>query len=72
MPFKVKPQITVNPYRLMIWPIDQWSRSRVLEILVKHNIKYKTEDTSMAHPAFVFESHTDYAQVCSIISNYEA
>lgn len=54
----------------MIWPIDSWSRSRVLEILVELRLSYKTEDTSMAHPAFVFETHADYAQVLSRIQSF--
>lgn len=72
MAFKEKPQVTVNLYRLMIWPIDHWSRSRILEILVELKLPYKTEDTSMAHPAFVFETHADYAQVLSRIQSYNA
>ena len=70
MAFKERPQVTVNPYRLMIWPIDQWSISRILEILVELNLSYKTEETSMMHPAFVFETHADYAQVLSRIDSF--
>lgn len=70
MAFKERPQVTVNPYRLMIWPIDQWSRSRILEILVELNLSYKTEETSMMHPAFVFETRADYAQVLSRIESF--
>ncbi len=68
---KKRPQLTVNPLLMNIWPIDPWSRQVIREALEKNNIIAEDTPTTMGQPALKFKNEKDYEQALSIIKDIE-
>ncbi len=65
----IRPQYTINPILLEIFPIDNWSRKKI--ILSLNKIGYDYVPTTMGECSLRFRSETDYQQALNIIKQLE-
>lgn len=68
---KVRPQYTINPIMMEIWPLDGWSRKIIIDALVENEIRYTFVFTTMGEPALKFLDSKDYESAYMIISHIE-
>ncbi len=68
---KVRPQYTVTPLSMEIWPLDKWSRKLIIECLEKNQIRVDQVYTSMGEPAFKFRNHKDFEFAYKLIKEIE-
>jgi len=68
---KVRPQYTVTPLNMEIWPLDKWSRRLILECLEKNLIRVDQVYTSMGEPALKFKNNKDFERAYTLIKDIE-
>lgn len=68
---KIRPQYTVTPLKMEIWPMDKWSRKLISECLEKHLIRVDQVYTSMGEPAFKFKDNKDFEKAYQLIKEIE-
>ncbi len=68
---KVRPQYTITPILMEIWPLDKWSRKLILDCLEKNNIKINLVLTTMGEPAIKFKDNKDFERAYTLIKDLE-
>lgn len=68
---RVRPQYTITPLLMEVWPVDNWSRKLICECLEKNSIRFEYAYTTMGAPAIKFLSHKDYELAYNLIKDIE-
>jgi hypothetical protein len=69
---KLRPQYTLDPLNAQIWPLDQWSRKIILNLLTESGIIFDdTIPTTMGTPAIRIASNNDYFTAKKLLGEYK-
>jgi len=66
---KTRIGITLHETNLEIWPTDDWSRRKCVDILTRYHIGFTYVPTTMGSTAFQFYNHQDYKLATELFSN---
>lgn len=68
---KIRPQYTINPLMMEIWPLDKFSRTLIIKALYESNLTFDFNPTTMGEPAIKFTNNKHYEQAIKIIKDIE-